>query len=399
MRGHPRGDARRRTCSAATSRSRSPDGRSSSPTSSQASRSDPATGAGPGSQGWSPGILRMTNTVRLCSNGRMHRQIAGKLTRPVTKWIILAFWILGVHPSPFAQSSSTSRTTRPVLAPGSARSRRARWQKLDQFQDHNDIPTLVVYDAPERADRGRPGGMTRTRADRPGPGRTDRAPARSDLTASNCLRIPDHHAADGQVAVATVTFNFGKNGWNDLPDTADAIHKIAKIDGVTVHLAGPGGQAADSADAFKGLDGTLILWTALVVIIILLFTYRSPILWILPIISAGIADGLPGSDLLPGQERRPHGQRPESGDPDDPGDRRRHGLRAAADRALSRGAAPARGPARGDGLRAAPGHAGDHRQCRHGRGRHALPELRGDELHCRARPGPARSAWRSACWR
>ncbi len=56
-----------------------------------------------------------------------------------------------------------------------------------------------------------------------------------------------------------------------------------------MHLAGYGGQAADSAEAFEGIDTNLILVTLLVVIVILLLTYRSPTLWLLPIISAVFA--------------------------------------------------------------------------------------------------------------
>ena len=58
-----------------------------------------------------------------------------------------------------------------------------------------------------------------------------------------------------------VTFNFGKNGWNKMPDAADELRDIAAIDGVTVHIAGQGGQAADSAEAFAGIDGTLLFAT------------------------------------------------------------------------------------------------------------------------------------------
>ena len=57
---------------------------------------------------------------------------------------------------------------------------------------------------------------------------------------------------------------------------------------MTVHIAGQGGQAADSAEAFGGIDGILLVSTLLVVILILLVTYRSPVLWILPIFSAVI---------------------------------------------------------------------------------------------------------------
>ena len=59
--------------------------------------------------------------------------------------------------------------------------------------------------------------------------------------------------------------------------------------GLTVHIAGPLGNAADSGKAFKGIDGTLLFAALAVVIVLLLITYRSPVLWLLPVISAGVA--------------------------------------------------------------------------------------------------------------
>jgi RND superfamily putative drug exporter len=60
-------------------------------------------------------------------------------------------------------------------------------------------------------------------------------------------------------------------------------------DGLTAYVTGPAGSAADSSEAFAGIDGTLLFAALGVVILILLFTYRSPVLWILPIFSAVIA--------------------------------------------------------------------------------------------------------------
>ena len=72
----------------------------------------------------------------------------------------------------------------------------------------------------------------------------------------------------------------------------------------TVHLAGSGGQAADTAEAFEGIDTTLILATLGVVIVILLFTYRSPVLWLLPISRRWSRFTSPGPRLLAGEVRR-----------------------------------------------------------------------------------------------
>jgi RND superfamily putative drug exporter len=62
--------------------------------------------------------------------------------------------------------------------------------------------------------------------------------------------------------------------------------------GLVVHSAGPGGLIVAFIDAFKGIDGTLIFAALGVVIVILLFVYRSPVLWIFPLFSAVIALGL-----------------------------------------------------------------------------------------------------------
>jgi putative drug exporter of the RND superfamily len=59
--------------------------------------------------------------------------------------------------------------------------------------------------------------------------------------------------------------------------------------GLSVHVAGPAASAADQVKIFKGIDTTLLYGTLAVIIVLLLITYRSPVLWLLPIISAGVS--------------------------------------------------------------------------------------------------------------
>ncbi|MCW2832546.1 MAG: family transporter, partial [Nocardioides sp.] len=94
---------------------------------------------------------------------------------------------------------------------------------------------------------------------------------------------------NGEVAQTVVTFDLGSEGWNEMPRIADELQDIADLDGGEVYVAGVGGSAADSAEAFGGIDTTLLGATLGIVVLILLFTYRSPILWILPIGSAIVA--------------------------------------------------------------------------------------------------------------
>ena len=214
-----------------------------------------------------------------CSTGAMNRQIAGRLTGPVTKWIVLGFWLLvvGVSASYAAKLTDVQNNETSSWLPDSAESTKAL-EKLEPFQDPNAIPTTVVY---ERAS-----GLTE--ADLAAATAQAEELARLDGVSGEVLGpIP---SADGQAMQTVVTFDLGKNGWNFMPDKVKEIREIApESAGLNVHVTGAGGQAADSSEAFAGLDSTLLFSTVIVVVLILLVTYRSPLLWLLPVVSAGVA--------------------------------------------------------------------------------------------------------------
>jgi len=76
----------------------------------------------------------------------MHRQIAGKLTGPVTKWIVLvAVLAITVIMGSFAgKLTSVQNNEAESWLPESAESTQAI-QRLGEFQDPNDLGTTVVY--------------------------------------------------------------------------------------------------------------------------------------------------------------------------------------------------------------------------------------------------------------
>ena len=208
----------------------------------------------------------------------MHRQIAGSLTGRVTKWAVLAFWVLAVVAAGSFATKLTEVQNNEASSwlPESAESTRA-FEKLAPFQDPDAIPTVVVYE--------RSGGLTEA----------DLAAASEDVAEFTNLRgvegdaIGPQVSEDGVVAQTLVTFDFGANGWMEMPEAAEQLHEIAEIDGVQIYITGAGGQAADSSEVFEGIDSTLLVATLSVVVVILLFTYRSPSLWLLPILCAGVA--------------------------------------------------------------------------------------------------------------
>jgi RND superfamily putative drug exporter len=64
------------------------------------------------------------------------------------------------------------------------------------------------------------------------------------------------------------------------------IKEIAEANGVTQYVTGPGGLLGDLFGAFGDVDSTLLLTTLGVVAVILIVVYRSPVLWIIPLLSS-----------------------------------------------------------------------------------------------------------------
>jgi RND superfamily putative drug exporter len=109
---------------------------------------------------------------------------------------------------------------------------------------------------------------------------------------------------DGAAILANIPLDgtaLGKVLPNDepvLPAIVEALREdiapIAEANGVDSYVTGPGGLFGDLFAAFGTIDSTLLLTTLGVVAVILIVVYRSPILWIIPLLSALFALTLAG---------------------------------------------------------------------------------------------------------
>ena len=60
--------------------------------------------------------------------------------------------------------------------------------------------------------------------------------------------------------------------------------------GLRVEITGAAGYAADAIDVFDSINGTLVAATALLVFVLLILIYRSPIFWLIPFFSVIVAE-------------------------------------------------------------------------------------------------------------
>ncbi|MFJ6199343.1 MMPL family transporter [Micromonospora sp. NPDC092111] len=103
---------------------------------------------------------------------------------------------------------------------------------------------------------------------------------------------PPLPSQDGQALQVIVPIDNSEG--EQIRQVVDELRRIVgqNTDGSTVDVAGPAGLLADLIDVFTAIDGPLLLVTLVVVLIILLIVYRSPVLWIFPLLAAGMSYSL-----------------------------------------------------------------------------------------------------------
>ncbi|MWA05831.1 MMPL family transporter [Actinomadura sp. LD22] len=202
---------------------------------------------------------------------------AGPIAGRRGKWAVLAVWIvllaaLGPLAGKLADVEDNDAAS---WLPASAESTRIVKQQ-DTFRKDETMLAVIVYE--------RPSGITAA----------DRAKAASDTHAFE--RLPGAEKArgpipaeDGKALETLVPINS-----DDVTDAVDQARDIVKRGppGLSAHVTGPAGAGSDQFGVFQSLDGFLLMAAGIVVIVLLLIIYRSPVLWFIPVLSAVFALGL-----------------------------------------------------------------------------------------------------------
>ncbi len=195
-----------------------------------------------------------------------------------SKYVVVVFWlIVAALTAPLAgKLQGAQKNDASAYLPASAESTQALNLQA-RFTGKDLRPAVVIYT--------RPSGLTPA----------DLRKAAADARVFAALpgvhgRVAGPVPARDRRAMQTIVgaeLGFGSNveGFiSRLRDTASA-----GAAGLTVHVAGPAATAADQLKVFKGIDTTLLYATGAVLVVLLLIIYRSPVLWILPLLSAGAA--------------------------------------------------------------------------------------------------------------
>ena len=199
--------------------------------------------------------------------------------RPVA-WLVMAFWAgAAVLLVPLASKTAELQSTDPALTlPRSAEATRALIREQEAFPGTDTPVAVVVY--------VRDSGITAQDSAAVAADRTRFAGLSRDKTVPLAVR-----SADGMALVVSVPIDGDS-------ESAPAVVKQISAEltdtpaGLQAVVTGSAGALADADEAFGGVETTLLFAAAGVVALLLLITYRSPFLWVIPLVSVALASQL-----------------------------------------------------------------------------------------------------------
>jgi RND superfamily putative drug exporter len=146
-----------------------------------------------------------------------------------------------------------------------------------RFAERESMIALVVF---ERVGDLTPGDLTAI---------GDRAKALADFEGLSDKVSPPIPSDDHQAAQIIVPLQPAGSKTTEVVERLRAGVRVDLPPGLSVHVTGPAGILGDFAHVFDGIDGMLLLVTAVVVALILLVVYRSPLLPLVVLLNAGLA--------------------------------------------------------------------------------------------------------------
>ena len=184
--------------------------------------------------------------------------------------------LLGLIP----QSGSAEQS--PVVLPATAESVRAA-EVIKAFPGGDTAPVLLVISRADGADLS-PEELGAAQQAR------DRMSAVTGVVATP--GPPIISATDGKAAVAPVALSPDLTGFA-LSDTVTSLRNAARDglpDPLIANVTGGPAFGADIANSFAGANINLLAVTGAVVALLLIITYRSPVLWLVPLLVIAFAD-------------------------------------------------------------------------------------------------------------
>lgn len=217
------------------------------------------------------------------------RIVAGRRS----KWLVLVAWIvLAAGLGSFqAKLNTVTKNDSATFLPATADSTAVLQALRTEFDNGRTTPALVVYQ--------RAGGLDD--ADRAAIAKDAEAIAKlPDMAPILSPLAPDAAkqgllSADGTTAILLAPITAQTiEGIDPAVAGIRDITRANAVPGLDVYVSGPAGITVDAVKVFGSIDGKLLIGTTLLILVLLLLIYRSPVVALVPLVVVGVAYAIAG---------------------------------------------------------------------------------------------------------
>ena len=205
--------------------------------------------------------------------------------RSVARWLVPAVLVLlwlglaGTLGPTSGKLTQVQQNDSTAFLPDSAESTRVT-ELLAGFRTERSLPVILLWESDDGAlDQAALAAVAE---------RADEAVALAE-DAGALVGDPSPPVPSEDGTAAQVVLPFSPDLGDRLGEVIAGLRALPGVDGTTGYVTGPGAVFSDFADGFSGIDGLLLLAAFGVVLLILLVVYRSPLLPLLVIGTAGMA--------------------------------------------------------------------------------------------------------------
>ena len=217
----------------------------------------------------------------------MHKVIAWS-TRGRHPWIVIAVWVLiagALAAGPSIQSVTTNDASKTL--PASLESKRAEAVQQASFPNAQGTPIIVVYSSDEA--------LTQKQKAAVGIDQTWLMSGEEPVVPGS---VHIEYSQDGKGALIFASLG-GTPGEVSFRESVQSIrdHFGDSAAGMEVRVTGPGGLITDVYQIFLNADVKLLIGTVILVLVLLLMIYRSPVLPFVPLLAVGFGYFVAGGIL------------------------------------------------------------------------------------------------------
>lgn len=210
------------------------------------------------------------------------QSITDRVTSKKGMWVTLGIWLLvTVLLAVFAPSAKDYEVSKIDSIPEDAKSVVAQNKVEQYFKDNDGIPAILVFQSNDKVELSQLTSVFEELEKMEG------VKEIVPITSMPPQATASFFSKDRSILILPLTFESSLDTKEMRTTQEKMVDMVEKSTDLTLYITGPAGIAVDTLNLFSRADVVLILSTVVLILILLIVIYRSPLLALIPLLAAG----------------------------------------------------------------------------------------------------------------